>query len=90
MRSGQKAVTSVVAPGTYRVRALYHTGIDANYEQQFYNPGTPAWETVDGTGAWEVSPGGRVTRTLGGRSGTTRQGASGWGRPGAPERRFAD
>ncbi len=52
MKEGSKAVTSIVPPGAYTVRGLYHTGIDAKYEQAFYNPGTPTWETVDGTGAW--------------------------------------
>lgn len=48
-----------VAPGTYTVRGLSHGGIGAAYEMSFYNPGTPPWETADGTGAWgadHVSP----------------------------------
>ncbi len=42
----------LVEPGTYRVRGLTHTGLDAVYEMSFYNPGTPPWKTADGTGGW--------------------------------------
>lgn len=41
-----------VQPGTYAVRGLSHGGLSAEYVQCFYNPGTPAWLTVDGRGAW--------------------------------------
>jgi hypothetical protein len=41
-----------VAPGTYRVRGLWHRPIDLRYEFSVYNAGTPAWETADSTGAW--------------------------------------
>ena len=40
------------APGQYRVRGLWHTGLDALYDFTYYNPGTPPWQTADGTGAW--------------------------------------
>ncbi len=56
----------LVAPGTYATRGLSHGGIGAEYEQCFYNPGTPPWEVRAGTGAWgsdhnpplNVAPGG--------------------------------
>lgn len=41
-----------VGPGTYTVRGLSHAGLSAEYGMCFYNPGTPAWATVDGRGAW--------------------------------------
>ena len=42
----------LVAPGTYRVRGLYHAGIDLHYEFSVYNAGSPAWSTADHTGGW--------------------------------------
>ena len=42
----------LVAPGTYRVRGLYHAGIDLRYEFAVYNAGSPAWSTADHTGGW--------------------------------------
>jgi hypothetical protein len=42
----------LVAPGSYQVVGLSHRGLDARYEQSFYNPGTPPWLTEDGSGAW--------------------------------------
>ena len=42
----------MVAPGTYKVRGLTQKGISAEYEMCFYNPGTPPWETKDGSGSW--------------------------------------
>ena len=42
----------LVDPGTYRVRGLTHTGLSASFDACFYNPGKPAWDTVDTTGAW--------------------------------------
>jgi hypothetical protein len=44
--------THFVAPGQYTVRGLYHKAIDLRYELTVYNPGHPAWETVDGKGGW--------------------------------------
>jgi hypothetical protein len=44
--------TQLVAPGTYRVRGLYHPGIDLRYEFAVYNAGNPAWSTADHTGGW--------------------------------------
>lgn len=43
---------SFVPPGTYRVRGLFHKGIDLRYEFSLYNDGQPAWETADRTGGW--------------------------------------
>src|SRR5690606_38766639 len=42
----------VVPAGAYRVRGLTHEGLGARYEMSFYNPGTPPWQTTDGSGAW--------------------------------------
>ena len=44
--------SQLVAPGTYRVRGLYHAGIDLRYEFSIYNAGSPAWATEDHTGGW--------------------------------------
>ena len=41
-----------VAPGSYRVRGLWHKGVELRYEFSVYNAGDPAWETENGTGAW--------------------------------------
>jgi hypothetical protein len=41
-----------VAPGTYRVRGLWHRGLELRYEFSIYNAGNPAWETEDKTGGW--------------------------------------
>lgn len=43
---------NLVKPGRYKVRGLWHRGLDATYDAAFYNPGTPPWETFDGTGSW--------------------------------------
>ena len=42
----------LVEPGTYRVLGLTQEGLGADYEMCFYNPGTPPWQTKDGTGGW--------------------------------------
>ncbi|MFP4058175.1 MAG: hypothetical protein ACLF0G_15010 [Candidatus Brocadiia bacterium] len=42
----------LVAPGSYAVRGLSHRGLRASYEMTFYNPGTPPWQTADGSGGW--------------------------------------
>ncbi len=42
----------LVPAGAYRVEGLTHKGLSASYQQSFYNPGTPPWETPDGSGAW--------------------------------------
>ncbi len=42
----------LVDPGTYRVRGLTHTGLSAAFDECFYNPGEPAWDTIDTSGAW--------------------------------------
>ncbi len=41
-----------VAPGAYRVRGLFHKGMDLRYEFSIYNSGDPAWETADKSGGW--------------------------------------
>lgn len=43
---------TLVKPGSYTVRGLAHTGLDAKYDMSVYNPGTPQWETQNGRGAW--------------------------------------
>lgn len=52
MWDGRNDRKQLVAPGTYRVRGLYHSGLGVEYESCFYNPGTPPWPTSSGTGAW--------------------------------------
>jgi hypothetical protein len=42
----------LMPPGAYRWRGLLHQGIDAAYEASYGTPGTPPWDTADGTGAW--------------------------------------
>lgn len=41
-----------VAAGRYRIRGLFHTGLDARYEFSFGSPGNPPWPTADTRGAW--------------------------------------
>ncbi len=41
-----------VPVGKYGFRGLYHDGIETEYLMSFDNPGTPAWQTVDGRGEW--------------------------------------
>ncbi len=41
-----------VAPGAYRVRGLFHKGMELRYEFSIYNAGNPAWETEDKSGGW--------------------------------------
>lgn len=43
---------AAVEPGAYRVRGLWHKGLDLRYEFAIYNGGDPAWETEDKTGGW--------------------------------------
>ena len=52
MWDGLDDTGKLVMPGKYTVKGLVHQGLDAIYEMSFYNPGTPAWNTADGTGAW--------------------------------------
>jgi len=40
------------SPGEYRVRGLWHPEFDVLYQFSIGNPGSPAWETADGTGGW--------------------------------------
>ena len=49
---GKNDAGEFVAPGSYRVRGLWHEGLDAFYDFTFYNPGTPSWPTADGHGSW--------------------------------------
>ena len=44
--------TRPVAPGTYKVRGLWHRPVKLHYEFSIYNAGKPAWETADKTGCW--------------------------------------
>ena len=44
--------TRPVAPGTYKVRGLWHLPLKLRYEFSIYNAGKPAWETADKTGCW--------------------------------------
>lgn len=41
-----------VPAGSYRAVGLSHNGLRAFYDASFYNPGTPPWQTPDGTGGW--------------------------------------
>jgi hypothetical protein len=41
-----------VPPADYRFTALYHDGIHTSWVMSFANPGTPAWDTSDGRGAF--------------------------------------
>lgn len=43
---------NMVRSGRYHARGLAHTGLGAEYEMCFYNPGTPPWDTTQGNGAW--------------------------------------
>ena len=44
--------TRPVAPGTYKVRGLWHKPLKLHYEFSIYNAGKPAWVTADNTGCW--------------------------------------
>jgi hypothetical protein len=46
------SMTGIAAPGTYRVRGIFHEGITPHLEYSIYSPGRPPWPTADGTGAW--------------------------------------
>lgn len=43
---------NIVAEGTYRYRGLLHQGIDPTYAATYGTPGSPPWDSADGTGAW--------------------------------------
>ena len=45
-------LNGVVAPGNYKVRGVFHSGITPRLEYSIYSPGTPPWPTADGTGGW--------------------------------------
>ncbi len=47
--------TRPVAPGTYKVRGLWHQPLKLRYEFSIYNAGKPAWVTADNTGCWLTS-----------------------------------
>jgi hypothetical protein len=42
----------LVEPGTYRVRGLWRSKVDAKYEMPIYTAGTVPWETADKSGGW--------------------------------------
>jgi hypothetical protein len=42
----------LVAPGSYHVRGIVHSGLHLRYEFSIYTAGNPAWETADHTGGW--------------------------------------
>jgi hypothetical protein len=42
----------LVPAGRYSLRVLWHQGLDVVYESSFYNPGTPPWDTRNGSGNW--------------------------------------
>jgi len=42
----------MIKPGTYTIKGITHQGIEPVYDTVFYNPGTPPWPTIDGTGDW--------------------------------------
>ena len=41
-----------VAPGTYTIRGLTHDKLTLKYEFSVNSPGSPPWQTKDGSGAW--------------------------------------
>ena len=43
---------SVVKPGAYTVKGLYHEGLRLRYVTSFASPGNPGWQTADGKGAY--------------------------------------
>jgi len=49
---GRDDLGKPVPPGEYKVRGLWHTGLDAIYDYTFANPGTPPWDVPDGSGSW--------------------------------------
>ncbi len=89
----------LVSPGEYRVRGLYHAGIDLRYEFAIYNAGSPAWSTADHTGGWLTNhtppssalfvPGGKApewpTAGLPGQLRERRRRRPGLGRPGGTQ-----
>lgn len=53
MWDGKDHNNQYVNPGKYKVRGLYlDRELTGHYEMSFYNPGTPPWATLDGTGDW--------------------------------------
>lgn len=44
--------TRPVAPGSYKVRGLWHKPVKLHYEFSIYSAGKPAWSTADNTGCW--------------------------------------
>ena len=43
---------ALIEPGTYRLRALFHEGIDLVYEFSIQSPGSPPWRDRAGHGGW--------------------------------------
>ncbi|MCL1856101.1 MAG: hypothetical protein FWF84_00430, partial [Kiritimatiellaeota bacterium] len=52
MWDGLDDAGKLVPVGEYRVRGLIHGHLGADFERTYYNPGTPPWATVDGSGGW--------------------------------------
>ena len=53
MWDGKDHNNQYVNPGKYKVRGLFlDKELEGRYEMGFYNPGTPPWATLDGTGDW--------------------------------------
>jgi len=53
MWDGKDEHDNLVNAGTYTVRGLFlKDELNGQYEMSFYNPGTPPWATMDGTGDW--------------------------------------
>ncbi len=42
----------LVQPGSYRIRGLWHKGVDIAYEFSVYTAGMPPWKTEDNKGRW--------------------------------------
>lgn len=53
MWDGKDHNNQYVNPGKYKVGGLFlDKELEGRYEMGFYNPGTPPWATLDGTGDW--------------------------------------
>lgn len=53
MWDGKDHNNQYVNPGKYKVRGLFlDKELKGQYEMGFYNPGTPPWATLEGTGDW--------------------------------------
>ena len=52
MWDGRDETGGLVKPGVFTAKALGSDRVDGFWEISFYNPGTPAWDTLDTSGAW--------------------------------------